>query len=64
MKILDILYKMCYTYRNIGSIENLNYSFLIAILPNILQKEKKWNRINRLRVENRNVKKKPIPPQN
>ena len=26
------------------------------MLPNILQKQKKWNRINRLRVENRNVK--------
>ena len=25
---------------NIGSIENLDDSFLIAILPNILQKEK------------------------
>ena len=60
MKILDILSKMCYIEKNIGSIENLNDDFLIAILPNIYQtscKKKKWNRINRLRVENRNVKK-------
>ena len=36
MKILDILSKMCVS----KSIENLNDGFLIAILPNILQKEK------------------------
>ena len=29
-----------------------------------LAKRKKWNRINRLRAEDRNVKKKSIPPQN
>ena len=40
MKIRDILSKMCYIWKNIGSIENLNDGFLIAILPNILQKEK------------------------
>ena len=40
MKILDILSKICYIKKNIGSIENLNDGFLIAILPNILQKEK------------------------
>ena len=42
MKILDILSKMCYIYKkNIGSIEKANDGFLIAILPNIMQKEKK-----------------------
>ena len=40
MKIIDISSKMCYTLQNIGSIENLNDGFSIAIQPNILQKEK------------------------
>ena len=38
MKIFDILSKMCYIKKNTGSIENLNDGFLIAILPNILEK--------------------------
>ena len=40
MKSLDILSKMCYIWKKFGSTENLNDGFLIAILQNILQKEK------------------------
>ena len=40
MGILDILSKMRYILKNIGSIEHYKNDFLKATLPNILQKEK------------------------
>ena len=40
MKILDIISKNAISRKILWSIENLDDGFLIAILPNILQKEK------------------------